>query len=224
MGSPAAADVGAIAYDVSSYNAALAGGIPAEGRDQVRRATAQGVLALPQPVSDGGAGGATSGAAATISSTTAQPGDQLTISANGFNPGESVEVTLFSDPVLLGAPVADAAGRITFGFKVPLDTTPGEHRVELRGQQSGKSVSISLQVTPSGTTTTSTTTTVAGTPPSTLPAPVPTTVPQAGSSGSGEEVLPTTGAESQHYAEIAVVLIVLGTMMVAAARRARAVS
>ncbi len=224
VGTPAASDVGAIAYDPASYNAAIAGGVPAEGRDQVRRATAQGVLALPQPASDGGAGGATSGAAATISSTTAEPGDQLTISANGFNPGEAVDVTLFSDPVLLGAPSADAAGRITFGFKVPPDTTPGEHHVELRGQQSGKSVSISLQVTPSSTTTTTTTTTLPGTPTSTPPAPVPTTVAQAGGSGSGSEVLPTTGAESQHHAEIAVALIVLGAMLVAVARRARAVS
>ena len=44
--SPAASDVGAIAYDPASHDAAIAGGIPAEGRDQVRRATAQGVLAF----------------------------------------------------------------------------------------------------------------------------------------------------------------------------------
>jgi hypothetical protein len=225
---PAAADIGAIAYDPASRDAALAGGIPAEGRDQVRRATAQGVLALPQPVSEGGLGGATGAVAATISTTSAQPGQEVTISANGFEPGEAVDVTLFSDPVLLGTPVADAAGRITFAFKVPPDTTPGEHRVDLRGRASGKSISLSLQVTPSTTTTTTTTTTptttVPGASTSTLPAPVPTTVSQASGSGSGGEVLPTTGAESEHHAEIAVALIVLGTMLVAVARRARSVS
>ena len=78
---------------------------------------------------------------------------------------------------------------------------------------------MSLQVTPSSTTTTTTTTTttVAGASTSTPPAPVPTTVAQAGGAGSGGDVLPTTGAESEHHAEIAIALIVLGTVLVALA-------
>ena len=46
---PAASDVGAIAYDPATRDAAIDGGIPAQGRDQVRRATAQGVLAFRRP-------------------------------------------------------------------------------------------------------------------------------------------------------------------------------
>ena len=45
-GSPAAEDVGAIAADQTTFDAALATGIPALGRDQWRRSTAQAVLAL----------------------------------------------------------------------------------------------------------------------------------------------------------------------------------
>jgi len=226
-GGPAASDVGAISYDPATRDAAIDGGIPAQGRDQVRRATSQGVLALPpsSPATPGGgtgSGTATEGTA-TISSSSAQPGESVTISASGFVSSESVDVTLFSDPVLLGTAVADSAGRVSMSATIPSDTPPGAHRIELLGRQSGKSISVSLQVTPSSTTTTTTTTTtVPGASTSTLPAPVPTTVAQAAGSGTGGDVLPTTGAESEHHAEIAVALIVLGTVLVAIARRARA--
>ncbi|HEY2331268.1 MAG TPA: hypothetical protein VGH94_05070, partial [Acidimicrobiales bacterium] len=46
---PAAAEVGAIAYDPSTRDAAIAGGIAASARDQFRRATTQAVLALGLP-------------------------------------------------------------------------------------------------------------------------------------------------------------------------------
>ena len=44
-GTPAASDVGAIAYDRGAYDDALAAGISGQSRDQFRRATTQGVLA-----------------------------------------------------------------------------------------------------------------------------------------------------------------------------------
>ncbi len=142
---PAASDVGAIAYDPATRDAAIDGGIPAQGRDQVRRATAQGVLALPPPSAATPGGGTGSGTAtegtATISSSSAQPGERVTISASGFVSGESVDVTLFSDPVLLGTVVADSAGRVSMSATIPSDTPPGAHRIELVGRQSGKSVS-----------------------------------------------------------------------------------
>jgi prenyltransferase beta subunit len=42
----AAADAGAIAYNASAFNAAVAGGVTVQTRDQFRRATAQAMLAL----------------------------------------------------------------------------------------------------------------------------------------------------------------------------------
>jgi hypothetical protein len=216
-GGPAAVDIGAIAYDVGGRDAAIAGGIPAAGRDKVRRATSQGVLALPPVLPGEGSGGGTGTLAATISSSTAQPGEELTITAGGFAAGEAVDVTLFSDPVLLGTATADSAGAISFRFKVPTNTTPGEHRVELLGRESARAIAIPLQVTPSSTTTTTTLPTTAST-----VAPQPTAAPPAGGTGggtSGDDVLPTTGSDSPHHAEIATALIVLGTLLVALGRR-----
>ena len=45
---PAAPDIGVISYDVASRDASIANGVPAESRDQFRRATSQGVLAFPK--------------------------------------------------------------------------------------------------------------------------------------------------------------------------------
>jgi hypothetical protein len=43
---PAAPDIGVISYDVASRDASIANGVPAQSRDQFRRATSQGVLVL----------------------------------------------------------------------------------------------------------------------------------------------------------------------------------
>ena len=106
----ASADVGAIAYDPGQRDDAIANGVPSE-RDPFRRATSQGVLALPQVVlpPGGGAGGSTS-TDITISTDTAKPGDTIAVGGRGFSPGESVRVTLFSEPVLLGTTTADQNG------------------------------------------------------------------------------------------------------------------
>ncbi|HTN79519.1 MAG TPA: prenyltransferase/squalene oxidase repeat-containing protein [Acidimicrobiales bacterium] len=217
----ASADIGVIAYDPGQRDDAIAHGLPAE-RDPFRRATSQGVLALPQVTlpsgGGGGSGGGTSSGGITISTETAKPGDTVAVGGNGFNPNEPVRITLFSDPVILGTVNADANGLASFTFVVPANTPAGAHQVEMAGQISSKSLSIALQVTGSTTTTTSTTsTTVAG---ATTTAPgggSATTAPTTAPSGSGE--LPRTGDDATRSLPIALLLIASGLGLVAVASR-----
>src|SRR5262249_53907744 len=91
----ASADVGAISYDPGQRAAGIATGLPAE-RDPLRRATPEGVLALPQvvpPPAGGGGGGDGGGSTGiVISTTTAKPGDTVAVGGSGFAPSESVRV------------------------------------------------------------------------------------------------------------------------------------
>ncbi len=63
----------------------------------------------------------------------------------GFAPGETVVVSMASDPVVLGTAVADGAGAVVFGFAVPA-VADGPHTVTLTGQASGRAASAAFQV------------------------------------------------------------------------------
>lgn len=159
------ADLGALAYDEASF----AGGLT--DRSQWVRATAQGALGLglpayaaigtaapvdaglapvacpagPGPVDPpppGGSGQPT----VSLASATVTVGGQLAGTAGGFEPGEDVVATLYSTPRVLGTLAADAEGQVQFSFPVPADLEPGDHRLELVGQQSGRTVSIDVEV------------------------------------------------------------------------------
>ena len=228
---PAAPDIGVISYDVASRDTSIANGVPAESRDQFRRATSQGVLAFPKiilpPVVNAPPGGTTNGAnaptgTATISTDAAAPGDKVTISGTGFNPGETVDFIMHSEPVLLGSVTSDAKGVATLAFTVPAKAEVGLHTIDMIGQTSGKALKTSLQVTQQSTTTTSTSTTVAATttvaPTTTVssgaaPTVAPTTVP------SGSDELPVTGSDASRTVPIAATLILLGLALVALASR-----
>ena len=84
-----------------------------------------------------GAGG--SGPVAGLDKTSVRPGDRLTVNATGYTPGEQAEVWVHSDPVLVGSTTAGTDGSVVYTFTVP-DLPPGEHRVEIRGITSGRSV------------------------------------------------------------------------------------
>ena len=219
----ASADVGAIAYDPGQRDDAIAHGVPSE-RDPFRRATSQGVLALPQVgLPSGGGGGGSAGAAITISATTAKPGDTIAVGGSGFSPGEPVRVTLFSEPVVLGTPTADQNGLASLTFVLPTNTPPGAHTIEMLGLSSAKQLSVALQVNPSSTTTTSTTTTVPG---ATTTAAAGAGAGSGGSSGgattvpSDQGTLPRTGDDATQDLPLAVLLISLGVVLsVVASRR-----
>lgn len=150
------AELGALAYDQAGF----AAGIAAD-RSQWTRATAQGALGLGLP-SYGGIGvvaPAPAGLAPiacpspptspTISTSAPSvvAGGQVTITATGFAPGETVDATLYSMPRPLGAFTADGDGGVVAEVTVPADLEPGLHRIELVGRTSGVRVSVPIEVT-----------------------------------------------------------------------------
>lgn len=89
-----------------------------------------------------------------ISATTAEQGAGLTVTASGFQSGESYEIWLHSTPVQLTTGTASATGAISQVVTIPTNVPAGAHRIEIRGATSG-SVWIDITVTrvlpPTGT-------------------------------------------------------------------------
>jgi hypothetical protein len=65
-----------------------------------------------------------------------QPGDELEVLADGFDPDEDVTVTLASTPTLLATVTADQSGAVTYTFVVPDDIESGDHTLTLLGADS----------------------------------------------------------------------------------------
>jgi hypothetical protein len=68
------------------------------------------------------------------------------VTVAGFQPGESVQVTLYSTPVDLGIHQADSNGVVSVTFTVPSGLELGNHRVELVGGTSGRVFSVPFRV------------------------------------------------------------------------------
>ncbi|WP_454050474.1 esterase-like activity of phytase family protein [Cellulomonas sp. Marseille-Q8402] len=68
------------------------------------------------------------------------PGSTVTVSADGFAPGEWVLVTLFSTPADLGYLRAAVDGSVTGSVTLPSTLDAGTHRLALVGQVSGRVV------------------------------------------------------------------------------------
>lgn len=73
---------------------------------------------------------------------------------SGFTPNEDMEVSLHSDPVILGYPTADASGNFTFTGRIPAGIPAGTHTVIARGLESGVTASASVTVLPVGSAST----------------------------------------------------------------------
>ena len=58
------------------------------------------------------------------------------MSGSGYIPGESLEIWLLSDPVLLKTIVADGTGAFTTTVSIPAATLAGAHHLEVRGTSS----------------------------------------------------------------------------------------
>ena len=74
-----------------------------------------------------------------------QVGEEQVAYGYGFEPGETVTATQFSDPYAIGEQVANDSGEVTFTWNVPAGTNDGNHLVELSGETSG-SVDQSFEV------------------------------------------------------------------------------
>ena len=82
----------------------------------------------------------------TADSPTVTAGGDVRVSAEGFEPGETVRIELHSTPVVLGAVRADTDGRVHAQITIPDATRPGRHTVWLIGTDSGHRVQVPLTV------------------------------------------------------------------------------
>ena len=63
--------------------------------------------------------------AVTTTASQVSPGGVLTLSGDGYTPGESIQIVLHSDPVLLETVNADANGQFQTAVTIPIDTPVG---------------------------------------------------------------------------------------------------
>lgn len=92
-----------------------------------------------------------SGASAAIGVRSVPQGGTFDFQGGGFNPGETVDVTIFSDPVKVASVTANASGSVSGRATVPTSVDPGTHRLELKGASSGKVASVTFTVSAAGT-------------------------------------------------------------------------
>ena len=64
-----------------------------------------------------------------VSDSTLEQGEPVTVSSGGFVPGETVNVNLYSSPVLLASVVADGSGNASATVTIPADTAVGQHTI-----------------------------------------------------------------------------------------------
>ena len=73
-----------------------------------------------------------------VAQTSVAAGAAQVIVFSGFQPSETVDVTLYSDPISLPSVRADGSGKVTISFTVPADLPAGEHLIQAVGQKSGR--------------------------------------------------------------------------------------
>jgi YVTN family beta-propeller protein len=113
------------------------------------------VAALVKPVVAAALGMNGTGAAVTSASgngggsadgVTAEPGDSVSFDASGFTPGEPVDETLHSTPVVLGSVTADGSGDVSATVTIPVDTPAGSHDLLLTGETSGFTATLPVVI------------------------------------------------------------------------------
>jgi hypothetical protein len=135
--------------------------------------------------------------------TTVGPDGSLIVSGQGYQPGESVTLVLFSTPVTLGTVPTDSQGSFSVPETLPAGTALGNHTIVGTGNTSGLSATTSIVVVAAGTATAS-------------------SASSSGSSTSGS--LAFTGADIAALAGVGAISLALGGMLVFAGRRRRLTS
>ena len=143
-----------------------------------------------------------------------EPGGTLEVTASGFDAGERVVATMFSDPVELGEADADASGTVQLSLEVPADASAGEHTLQLVGQSSGVVAETTFTVAEAETTTTTE-------PPTTDDPTDEGTSGEDGTTGAGSNdgSLARTGSSAQTMAALGLGLAIAGIVMLAGTRR-----
>jgi hypothetical protein len=188
---------GAILGNKDDYDDAVANGLDAQGKTLAARATAQAVLALGLPMYPliGIDAPVEPSTTIALSSSSVSQGGTVTVTGNGFASGEKVKVTVASDPVTVGEPVAGDSGVASQSFVLPSSIGPGSHTVTLLGETSGVTISAPLTVTAAQTGSTTSTTAKAS--------------------------IVRTGNDTTDQAQLAFGLVAVGAALVLATRRRR---
>jgi hypothetical protein len=84
--------------------------------------------------------------AVTTTASQVSPGGVLTLSGDGYTPGEPIQIVLHSDPVLLETVNADANGQFQTAVTIPIDTPVGEHTINVVGVTCGIETVVPLTV------------------------------------------------------------------------------
>jgi hypothetical protein len=82
---------------------------------------------------------------ATSSAPQVAAGGEVTVSASGFVPDETLRIELRSDPVELGTTQADSDGEASADVTIPADTPPGTHTIALIGAEQEATVSLLIE-------------------------------------------------------------------------------
>lgn len=77
-------------------------------------------------------------APAVLAAERTSPGDVLTVSGLGYWPGETVELVLHSDPIVLGTAVVTGMGTFSTLVPIPADAAVGAHALVVTGLDSGR--------------------------------------------------------------------------------------
>ncbi|MFT4259259.1 hypothetical protein [Microbacterium sp.] len=109
-------------------------------------AGAEGSEVVPEPVQSASPTEKPAAPIVRVSSTSVPAGGNVTVRAQGFAPGEALEIWLHSDPWKLTDAVADAQGAISVNVGIAGGTDLGDHKIEVRGATSG-SAFIGIVVT-----------------------------------------------------------------------------
>lgn len=90
---------------------------------------------------------ATDGIEAAVDKEHYGPGGTVVVTADGFDPGEQVQIVMYSTPHLVGNVAAADDGTFTHRFALPDDLAAGTHTVQLTGWQSGRIALVEILVT-----------------------------------------------------------------------------
>jgi hypothetical protein len=142
-----------------------------------------------------------------LSASTAPPGGSLTVTGSSFQPGEGITIVLHSLPATVGTTTADPSGNFSTTVTIPADTPLGSHTITATGNTSGTTASAGILVS---------TSTASGTASGSSGG-----VASTGSSGGS---LAFTGADLAATAGVGAIALALGGMLVFAGRRRRATS
>ncbi|WP_339618358.1 fibronectin type III domain-containing protein [uncultured Salinibacterium sp.] len=89
-----------------------------------------------------------------LSVTGVAAGGEFSLKVAGFKPNEDVEISIHSDPVVLGYKKADTSGVVSSTLRIPAGIPAGNHRIVVRGLESGALAEAPIRILAAGSEST----------------------------------------------------------------------